>query len=331
MPNRVIMFVFAGRRGNMECQVPMVRRILDENPNVEYHVWNLTGNKDDNAYVRDIVGERITVVNDLHGRGGPSAFKAVYRHYAQSEYEDCLFVKLDDDIVFLQTARFGAFIAAIDAHRGYVVSAHIVNNGACAPLEPALWEGFTSLAVPLLDIHKQNQYAEIAHDYFFEHHQELLDQPVELIPTEDWLSINTVGYDWSIAREIAARLGKVPHPSFIAGRNFPAPWGLMDEGMVNLLPRMIMRGFVACHLTFGPQHCTGDQCDRWRERYAEVGRQYLAGRYENLSIDHLPGLSPVSCMYRGAPRIGWGVDMAERGGHVLASGENNPCAGRFLP
>jgi hypothetical protein len=325
MPNRVIMFVFAGRRGNMECQVPLVRRILDENPDVEYHVWNFTCNKADNAYIRELSGERITVYNEFYGSYGSKIWKWVYRHYAQPEYQDCLFVKMDDDIVFLQTARFGVFLAAIDAHRGWVVSANIVNNGACAPLELALWEEFQALDVPLLDIHKQNRYAEIAHNYFFEHHQELLAQPIELIPTEDWLSINIIGYDWQVAKEAAVRVGQVPHPSFISGRNFPALWGLGDEGMFNMLPRMIMRGFAAAHLTFGPQSCTGDQQARWQGRYAEIGQRYLdASRYENLSInDPLPGLSPVSCAYRGAPRV--------QGGHVLASGENDPCAGRFLP
>lgn len=38
---RVILFVFAGRRPNMELQLPFARRILEEHPNTEYHVWNL--------------------------------------------------------------------------------------------------------------------------------------------------------------------------------------------------------------------------------------------------------------------------------------------------
>ncbi len=324
--HRVIIFVFAGRQGNMALQVPMIKRILADHPNAEYHVWNLTPttkNDPDNAYLQDITGDRITVLNDFHGTHGSTAFKNVYRYYGHNtDYADCLFVKLDDDIVFLQTQRFGAFIAAIDAHRDYLVSANVVNNGACSPLTPALWEGFESLNVPLLDIHRQNEYAEIAHSYFFEHYQDMLAQPIELIPTEDWLSINAFGFDWQIAHRFANELGTVPHPTFIAGRNFPLPWGLADEGMANLLPRMIMRGFIACHLTFGPQHCTGEQCTQWRKCYAEIGQRYLEAKRRRLSYS-LPELSPVQCMFRGAPNF---TDTGER---YRQAGENDPCVGRF--
>jgi hypothetical protein len=311
----------------MELQVPMIRRILEEHPSVEYHVWNLTGNDVDDDHVKSIVGERITLFGNPHARGGPQAFKRIYRHYGQPEYRDCLFVKLDDDIVFLQTARFAAFTGVIEAHPGWVVSANIVNNGACAPLEAGLWSRFEEMGIPLLDVHKHNEYAEIAHNYFFEHHQEMLGQPLGLIPTEDWLSINMIGYNWEVACWFATKLGTVPHPAFIAGRNFPQPWGLMDEGAANMLPKMIVRGFVACHLTFGPQGCRGEQCTRWRERYGEVVARYLDLNAFRLGFRQpddypLPELSPVS-FRQGGQRQGWGTS-----GEAPRL-ENDPCVGRF--
>lgn len=35
---RVILFVFAGRKANMQLQVPYIKRILAEHPNVEYDI-----------------------------------------------------------------------------------------------------------------------------------------------------------------------------------------------------------------------------------------------------------------------------------------------------
>ena len=94
---------------------------------------------------------------------------------------------------------------------------------------------------------------------------ELVGQPVSLIPTEEWLSINTIGYDYDMARRIAAEVGTVREFRNIAGRDIGGAMG--DEGTVNTLPRLIMQGFLACHLGFGRQDIDEDM---WRKRYAEL-------------------------------------------------------------
>src|SRR6202008_4125622 len=109
-------------------------------------------------------------------------------YYAQLQFKDTLFVKIDDDIVFLETARFGKFVEAIDRHRGGPIVANIINNGACTPVNPGIWKGFQDLNMPLLDVHIGREFPEMAHGYFFDHHDEVLNQPIELVPTEDWLS-----------------------------------------------------------------------------------------------------------------------------------------------
>lgn len=267
----VVIFCFAGRRQNMELQLPLIRRILAENPDTEYHVWNLARNEDDNRYLRSIEGERITVLNDHYGDPTPwSRFNDIYRHYTNPVYSDCLFVKVDDDVVFLETDRFRDFVDAVDANRGSVLSAKVVNNGACTPTEPGLWLEFLSLGLPLLDVHLSSDYAQMSHTYFFGHSSEMLNQPTKIIPTDDWLSINTIGYDYSTGLEIAAKLG-TPSPPHIAGRDWVDTL-LGDEGTVNTLPRLILEGFLTCHLSFGPQCLPFDDL---RKRYAEIAEHYL--------------------------------------------------------
>lgn len=269
---RVIMFVFAGRQANMELQLPFTRRVLAENPQVEYHIWNLCRDASDVAFLRTIQGERITVRDDYYEQR--PGWNQVYWHYADPAYRDCLFVKLDDDVVFLETDRFGAFVDAIAENPGVVLAANTVNNGACTPLEPGLWEQFVDCDIPLLDVHMSNAYAERVHGYFFEHTHEMLGQPVELVETLDWLSINAIGYDWAAGRRFSARLGQ-PHTGIVAGRSWSTASRLGDEGSVNMYRRIIVRGFVAGHLTFGPQAPSQEQLDRWRSRYAEISQCYL--------------------------------------------------------
>lgn len=130
----VILFVFAGRKQNMELQLPLVRRIITEHPNVQYHVWNLSRNDDDNLYLRAIEGERITVLNDYFGIAPWLGMNAVYRHYAHNpKYRDHLFVKVDDDVVFIETGRFGEFVDAVNGNRASVVTAKSSTTGHARP------------------------------------------------------------------------------------------------------------------------------------------------------------------------------------------------------
>lgn len=270
----VILFVFAGRKPNMALQVPLIKRILADNPNADYHIWDLARNPDDSDYLRSIEGERISVITDFAGDNPWTRFNDVFCHYAAEKYRDHLFMKIDDDVVFLETDRFRDFIQAVDDNRSAVVSAKVINNGACTVIDPGLYELFRAMSFPLLDVHQSAEYARMAHNYLFDHAVELLGEPLQLIPTADWLSINLIGYDWHMGCRIASHLGK-PSPQYIAGRRFRR--GVIgDEGRVNMLPRMILQGFLAGHLYFGPQaKAMGDaELDAFRSRYAELGKQH---------------------------------------------------------
>lgn len=322
------MFEFAGRQPNLEVQMPFIRRILAEHPNVEFHIWNFARTKADTEYVNNIEGDRITIRQDFHDHKHRIGWNKVYQHYGRNpEYADATFVKLDDDIVFIETHRFGAFLDATQTHPDAVISANIVNNGACTPLQPELWDQFQHLNVPLLDAHKPNEAAVNAHNFFFNHRAELLNQPVELIPTKDWLSINLIAYNRTVAAEFGRIVGMVPHPHRIAGRQFPAPWGLGDEAATNMFPRIIMKGFTAAHLTFGPQQATTEQCDQWRSNYRKLGAGYLSQPTKK-PAGKLPELSPTIHYQQDTYSEDNGelADWAIRSG--WRHGENDPTCGR---
>lgn len=260
----------------MELQLPLVERVLATNPGVEFHVWNLARNADDCAYVRSLSGERITVMDDLYGDNSWRRFDDVYRHYSVSRYSGHLFVKIDDDIAFFEADRFAAFLEVVENYPGSVLSANVVNNGACTVVDPGLWKLYTALDIPLLDVHLSGDYARACHNYFLENWSAIVGRSVAVIPTQQWLSINLIGFDWATMCQIANRVGTLTPPE-IAGRYFGQTL-LGDEGMANLLPRVIVGGFTAAHLSFGPQvaQIDGETWALWRSRYGDIGREYLA-------------------------------------------------------
>ncbi|MBS4102407.1 hypothetical protein [Tsukamurella paurometabola] len=263
----VVLFCFAGRQPNMEMQLQWVEQVLRENDNVEYHVWDLTRNNPDHVFVQSISGDRVTVKDDFRGGNPCSAWDDVWKWYAaRPEYRDTLFVKVDDDVVYFDASRWTDFVQAVDANRGQVVSALTVNNGASTPLIPGIEAWLTERNFPLLDVHESNEYADHAHKWFFEHHAELTDRPVEVKSTDDWVSINFIGMSWHVLCCVA-QMVKTPSPAHIAGRDWRPGTKLGDEGACNMLPRLIVDGVVAGHLTFGPQKVTAVQADRWRKGY----------------------------------------------------------------
>lgn len=275
------MFCFGGRRPNLELQLPFIHRILEQHPDVEYHLWNLARTPSDYRWIRSLSeGPRFRVHNVGHVPNPWQRFDEVYRHYADPQHAGCLFIKLDDDVVFLETAQFGDLIQVIERHRDAVISAQVINNGACTRTLNGLWTHFQRLRprIPLLDVHQHPRYAALAHQYFLDNWGMLVDAPTGgLTPTRDWLSINLIGYDWKMAAKIAELLG-TPSPPEIAGRRFGRNSKLGDEGLVNTLPRIIFQGFIAAHLYFGPQLKAGKEpmFEQFRRQYAEVGEKYLA-------------------------------------------------------
>lgn len=281
---RTILFVFAGRKPNLEIQMPFLRRIRDEHPDVEVHLWDLCRNHDDAKYLRTLKGDRITVRRDFADMPQGAGINHVWKHYADPEYRDCVFVKLDDDDLFIETAAFDSFIQAAVDNPDSVVSALTINNGASTDLLPEIWAGFEQLNIPLLDVHLSAEYAELSHRWFFDNWQNLIGQPATLTTVETWLSINMMAYTYEMGCTIAALIG-TRSPDTIADRTFPRrnARGRMsghyigDEGACNMQPRLIHHGMVAGHFSFGPQDDLMPEAlkTELRKHYADIGRQYL--------------------------------------------------------
>jgi hypothetical protein len=292
MPSRTILFAFWGRQKNVELQLPFIQRIIKENPNVEFHGWDLCRDHQDSRYLRKLpTGDRFLIRTEFYQGDGKAMHgqNRVWKHYTGTEYRDCVFVKIDDDDLFLETNHFAQFVKSAVDHPEHVVSALTINNGACTRHIPAIWDIFEQLeptlpedATPhpelarLLAVHRSAEYAELSHRWFHQNWQTLIGQPTNLIPSKDWLSINCLAYTWDVGRKISALIGS-RHPREVAGRSFSRTARVGDEGAANTLPKLINTGFVAGHLNFGPQERAMDPAllTELRKLYADISRQYL--------------------------------------------------------
>lgn len=284
-PHRVVLFVFAGRRPNLEIQLPFLQRILDDNPEVEVHLWDLCRNKDDSRYLRTLHHGRIQVRTSFRVHGQSGGIRNIWEHYALPEYQDCVFVKCDDDLLFLETETTSSFIQAAVDNPDSVISALTINNGASTPLIPEVWAGFEQLGIRLLDVHLSAEYAELSHRWFFDNWRSIISRTPKLVPADTWVSINCLAYTYEMGCKISAQIGQ-PSPPRIADREFPPRTArdrvsghyIGDEGSANMQNILIHQGMTVAHFSFGPQDALmpRDLQTELRKHYADIAQQYLA-------------------------------------------------------
>ena len=121
----VIFTVFAGRERYMKVLIPYIEKLNVD----EVHIWDFTRNKSDAEYLQNSCKKfKLFSVKDK------STYSEYYDYYTKKRYPNPLdvIVKCDDDIVFIDTDSFDAFI---DMRRrdptAFIYSANVVNNPVC--------------------------------------------------------------------------------------------------------------------------------------------------------------------------------------------------------
>lgn len=202
-------------------------------------------------------------------------YEKPYAWYAANGDPDDVYVKLDDDIVFIETRRFHHLIGWLAAYPNAVVSANVINNAVCAKYDPFLGGGKMRVACgdPALAkndrkwwyTHTMPDFATDSHDWFLSHFDDLTAGTPEpaYIHTRpgEAISINMIAFTHPTMVRLAAMMND----------------RLGDEGAVDrLLPR-IATTFHAAHLTFGPQDArlATSELDDLRASYAQLAKEYL--------------------------------------------------------
>lgn len=297
--SKIIFFEFAGRRRNMEVQRPHIERLLAAYPESEFHLWDLTREALDAAYIRDWARshEQVFVFDGLHpghpirhewrrGRGGllrcigcvqhKPPYEEVWRAYVgfSAGYPDATYVKMDDDVIWMDTARFGEVLSFLETHPGRIASANVTNNAVCAKYEPGFVNRYRYSTTPEHDsdwwaLHTNSEFADLSHRWLLED-----------LNTIYSLTEAQRGDFWLDREPFRTRIGELISINFVAMKRemlVKAAERMSDrrgdEGAVDSLLPWIIPNFRVAHLSFGPQDA----------RLSEEWRQSIRDQYAQFS------------------------------------------------
>ena len=196
-----------------------------------------------------------------------------YQYYARrlSDFADALFLKCDDDIVYMDLDRLAGFIDHRRKNPHYfVTSANVVNNGVCAYFQQV------SGALPASLGHFERppggfggtlwtdpDKANKLHDFFLASSEKELPLPTKVVDWQERQSINFIAW---LGRDLQ-------HMALAKGD---------DEKMLTVdLPAFLKRptciysDFTVSHLSFGPQE-TGVDVNRLIAAYDKLMREKLS-------------------------------------------------------
>lgn len=139
---KVIFICPAGRRSIFSIQIEYMLKILELDIVFEYHIWDFSWSKEDSEY--------ISKLSDLHlkikikkspyinaSRAGEIASKQfayfLHEYYKFLTYKDFIFIKIDDDICFIDITNFEKFVNGRKNSNAFLYSANVINNNTKEP------------------------------------------------------------------------------------------------------------------------------------------------------------------------------------------------------
>lgn len=140
--NKVILFCPAGRKNILNIQLLNMVKILDLDIVFEYHIWNFSWNEEDSDYISQLhdIHPKIKIKHSPYtnaSRAGDIASKQfayfLCDYYTFEKYNDYIFIKVDDDICFIDTNNFEKFVDGRVRSNSFLYSANVINNDYLAP------------------------------------------------------------------------------------------------------------------------------------------------------------------------------------------------------
>lgn len=133
-----LIFLFAGRQDRMSVLMSYANRLLDDGSLTELHVWDLTKKEQNATYVSGLRSGRSQVM-----KPDVKAWLPVYRFYSRDGHfepacsnlaaDTYVFMKADDDVVFIDTLHFPQFIRYVQQDTTqFIVHANVVNSAVSA-------------------------------------------------------------------------------------------------------------------------------------------------------------------------------------------------------
>lgn len=215
---------------------------------------------------------------------GYAAFRSVYEYYSHSSFSDAVFLKLDDDVVYLDPEKVDGMLSAVEASpRHDIWSANVINNGVCAHFQQQ-WDYFPGLEEEFEypkgingwgdtgTLWESSEKAAALHAYFLEHFDEIRAKAragdVFELPATHRLSINVVAFKQPVMPLMALAYGMeaTNDDEQIMTVVLPKRFGLR---------KFLYQPLLAAHLSFYEQEKTLDPTELL-EGYARLGASLAA-------------------------------------------------------
>ena len=217
---KTIFFIFGGRKDRMHVLMHYVEKLLTQKQIDYVHIWNFARNKQDYKWLKNLEDESKRIfVFSLKKFYNEEYFQyhswsSSYYYYNDEPFKKSLFVKCDDDIVYIDTEQFYSFTDKIKNitpdSKHYMVSANVVNNGVCAYLQQK--RGLIPKSVEVFDFPndfvepgkaaenywKEGKKSQELHEYFIQNRESFVAKsktlPIELADIGIRFSINLIGF-----------------------------------------------------------------------------------------------------------------------------------------
>lgn len=287
MRGKIVAYIFAGRRDRMEILLGYLDELLAKKQIDAMHVWNLARTDGDREWVRGLAGKDGYSVMEFAVGDWLKIYKSklspaniaeslwpeAHNFYAQSCYDGCGLLKVDDDVVFVDAPRFGVFRAALlrlangECGNCHMISANVVNNMTCdywrhrygvipadvAEFDAPHMRGITPKQAE--DYYHRGKKSQAVHEFFLKNPERFLREKGENINLKpgSGFSINFVGITNAV----------LPMPAPCQDEGYLA-YGLPPEKSKGIT---IIRGFTVAHLSFTvqPEQNDAELIPKYRE------------------------------------------------------------------
>ena len=232
--SKIVIFCFAGRKKYLDIQIDYILQLLNDNVNIEYHLWNFSRNNEDNIYLQELVNlnDRIKIFNDFYEGDNTNVicnkrigvicsctkcrvgkWTEPYKYYKNKIFENTTFIKLDDDVIFISIDKINKFVESIHDNPNKIISSNVINNGVCAfynddikniIIHNNILHNYSSL-YEFWYLCTNKMFFNLSHDYFIEKfNNNQLNLENKLIYTNKTrFSINTIGFTYDTICKIA--------------------------------------------------------------------------------------------------------------------------------
>lgn len=301
---KLIIITFAGRERYMKILSKYVNEIMERLPNSEWHLWDFSRNSSDHEYIKKFALNNPGVKYFGEFYLGPNQnvncikrpyilcdcakcrigdWREPYLLYGQEySYSNNLYLKLDDDIVYVQVDKIETFLNTAKTSES-ILSANVINNGVCAQYFKALRDSVERGQVSI-DRNFRNMFFIgrrtwfdwwllctskdfffLAHDFFFSNFLEIQDMAYKLrkLP-KGRFSINSIAFNQKLMNRISAELSCNLNGS--------------DEEVISKNFKItVMEGFTTSHLHFSDQRAslTDFQEEMYLNQYSHLASSKL--------------------------------------------------------